>query len=332
VRFVTILICGGAGYIGSHMTKWLSERGGDFVVLDNLSTGHREAVGPYRLIEADLLNEESLEAAFAGERFEAIMHFCAKSLVAESAQKPLEYYENNVVGTLNLLRAMKRHDVNRIVFSSTAAVFGEPMYERIDEAHPKAPINPYGASKLMVERILSDAAAAYDLQSVALRYFNAAGASADATIGEAHSPETHLIPNAIRAVLGDGPQLRIFGDDWPTRDGTCVRDYVHVDDLAKAHWQALRYLDDHSGAHAFNLGNGLGFSVREVSKAVEKVSGRRMPTEVAPRRNGDPAILVAASEAARRELGWQPDYTSLEDIIETAWRWHTGPGFASKNR
>lgn len=329
---MTILICGGAGYIGSHMTKWLSERGGDFVVLDNLSTGHREAVGPYRLIEADLLNEESLEAAFAGERFEAIMHFCAKSLVAESAQKPLEYYENNVVGTLNLLRAMKRHDVNRIVFSSTAAVFGEPMYERIDEAHPKAPINPYGASKLMVERILSDAAAAYDLQSVALRYFNAAGASADATIGEAHSPETHLIPNAIRAVLGDGPQLRIFGDDWPTRDGTCVRDYVHVDDLAKAHWQALRYLDDHSGAHAFNLGNGLGFSVREVSKAVEKVSGRRMPTEVAPRRNGDPAILVAASEAARRELGWQPDYTSLEDIIETAWRWHTGPGFASKNR
>ena len=314
------------------MTKWLSERGSDFVVLDNLSTGHREAVVPYRLIEADLLNEGALEAAFAGERFEAIMHFCAKSLVAESVQKPLEYYENNVVGTLNLLRTMKRHDVNRIVFSSTAAVFGEPMSDQIDEAHPRVPINPYGASKLMVERILSDAAAAYGLRSVALRYFNAAGASPDATIGEAHSPETHLIPNAIRAALGGGPHLRIFGDDWPTPDGTCVRDYVHVDDLAKAHWQALRYLDDHPGAHAFNLGNGLGFSVREVSRAVEKISGRRVPIEVAPRRSGDPAILVAASESARRELAWQPDYTSLEDIIGTAWRWHTGPGFASRKR
>ena len=242
-------------------------------------------------------------------------------------QKTYEYYDNNVVGTLNLLRAMQRHGVGKIVFSSTAAVFGEPVSARIDESHPKAPINPYGASKLMVERVLADAAAAYGLRSVCLRYFNAAGASPDGDIGEAHTPETHLIPNVLRAALGSGERLKVFGDDWPTPDGTCVRDYIHVDDLAQAHWQALAYMDAHAGAHAFNLGNGQGFSVREVIAAAEAVSGREVPFDIAPRRAGDPAVLVASSDLARRELGWTPRYTSLPEIIETAWRWHCAPKF-----
>lgn len=325
---MNILVCGGAGYVGSHMTRWLRARDVDVTVLDNLSTGHRAAVGDCRLIEADLLDPTALDRAFASERFDTVMHFCARSLVGESVLKPLDYYQNNVVGTLNLLQAMGRHGVARLVFSSTAAVFGNPVTERIDESHPKAPINPYGASKLMVERILQDAAAASGLRSVTLRYFNAAGASPDGAIGEAHDPETHLIPNVIAAVRagGDAP-LRIFGDDWPTPDGTCVRDYVHVDDLAQAHWQALTYMDRHAGAHAFNLGNGCGFSVKEVVQAVERVSGQAVPFEVAPRRAGDPAVLVAASERARAELGWRPAYTQLDDIIATAWRWHCGPGF-----
>lgn len=324
-----ILICGGAGYIGSHMAKWLSSRHEDVVILDNLSTGHREATGACRLIEADLRDPAALDAVFAAEPFDAVMHFCAKSLVGESVLAPLDYYENNVVGTLNLLQAMQRHGIGRLVFSSTAAVFGEPVQQRIDETHPKAPINPYGASKLMVERMLADAATAYGLRSVALRYFNAAGASSDATLGEAHVPETHLIPNAVHAALGHGGRLRIFGDDWPTPDGTCVRDYVHVDDLAQAHWLALAYMDARPGAHAFNLGNGRGFSVREVVSAVETVSGRAVPFDRAPRRAGDPAFLVASSDLAQQELGWRPAYTQLADIIASAWHWHRNPLFPS---
>ncbi|MCD9029532.1 UDP-glucose 4-epimerase GalE [Luteimonas sp. BDR2-5] len=322
-----ILVCGGAGYIGSHMAKWLAAHGAEPVVLDNLSTGHREAVRFGPLVEADLLDPASLDAAFARGPFDAVMHFCARSLVGESVQLPYDYYGNNVVGTLNLLRAMQRHGVDRLVFSSTAAVFGEPVSERIDESHPKAPINPYGASKLMVERILADAAAAYGLRSVTLRYFNAAGASADGDIGEAHTPETHLIPNVLRAALGDGSRLKVFGDDWPTPDGTCVRDYIHVDDLAQAHWQALAYMDAHAGAHAFNLGNGRGFSVREVIAAAQAVGGREVPFDIAPRRAGDPAVLVASSALARSELGWTPRYPALPEIIETAWRWHCDPKF-----
>lgn len=322
-----ILVCGGAGYIGSHMAKWLDAHGAEAVVLDNLSTGHREAVRFGRLIEADLLEPSSLDAAFAQGPFDAVIHFGARSLVGESVQKPYEYYDNNVVGTLNLLRAMQQHGVDRIVFSSTAAVFGEPVSARIDEAHPRAPINPYGATKLMVERVLSDAATAYGLRSVCLRYFNAAGASPDGDIGEAHTPETHLIPNVLRAALGNGERLKVFGDDWPTPDGTCVRDYIHVDDLAQAHWQALAYMAAHAGAHAFNLGNGQGFSVREVIAAAETVSGRAVPWDIAPRRAGDPAVLVASSDLAPRELGWTPRYTSLPEIIETAWRWHCAPRF-----
>ena len=317
-----VLVCGGAGYIGSHMARWLAAHDIGVTVLDNLSTGHREAVQWGELVEADLLDPGSLERAFAGRKFDAVMHFCARSLVGESMTRPYDYYANNVTGTLNLLEAMRRHDVERLVFSSTAAVFGNPVSEAIDEDHPKAPINPYGASKLMVERILSDAAPAYGLRSVALRYFNAAGASGAAGIGESHEPETHLVPNVLRAALGTGPGLKVFGDDYPTPDGTCVRDYVHVDDLAQAHHLALDYMDAREGAHVFNLGNGSGFSVRQVIEAARAVTGRDIPFEVAPRRAGDPAVLVASSDKARRELGWEPVHTSLDPILDSAWRWH----------
>ncbi|KGM54330.1 UDP-galactose-4-epimerase [Lysobacter daejeonensis GH1-9] len=321
------LLCGGAGYIGSHMLKWLVERGHSVTVLDNLSTGHREAVQWGEFVQADLLDPASLESAFAGRSFDAVIHFCARSLVGESVAQPYDYYANNVAGTLNLLEAMKRHGVSKLVFSSTAAVFGHPVQDFIDEEHPKAPINPYGASKLMVERILADAAQAHGLRSMALRYFNAAGASPESDIGESHQPETHLIPNALRAALGTGPGLKVFGSDYPTPDGTCVRDYVHVDDLAQAHEQALAYMDTHEGAHAFNLGNGQGFSVREVIDAASRVAGRPVPYELAPRRAGDPPVLVASSQRARAELGWSPRYTSLDDIIETAYRWHRNPRY-----
>ena len=304
------------------MARWLALRDIRVTVLDNLSTGHRNFVRWGDLIEADLRDRASLDRAFSAHRFDAVMHFCARSLVGESVADPYAYYASNVGGTLNLLEAMRAHGVDRLVFSSTAAVFGQPQADRIDEAHPTHPINPYGASKRMVERILEDAATAYGLRSVALRYFNAAGASPDGTIGEAHDPETHLIPNALRAALGTGPALKLFGDDYPTPDGTCIRDYVHVDDLAQAHLLALKHLDSHAGAHAFNLGNGQGFSVREVIAAAERVSGRAVPHSIEARRPGDPSILVASSEKARAVLGWQPEYTTLDPILDTALRWH----------
>jgi UDP-glucose 4-epimerase len=322
-----ILVCGGAGYIGSHMARWLALRDHRVTVLDDLSTGHREAVQWGELVEADLLDPASIARVFESRRFDAVMHFCARSLVGESVLDPYAYYAANVGGTLNLLETMRKFEVDRLVFSSTAAVFGHPNSDRIDEEHPRQPINPYGASKLMVERILADAAGAYGLRSVALRYFNAAGASPDATIGESHSPETHLIPNVLRAALGTGPALRVFGEDYATHDGTCVRDYVHVDDLAEAHLRALAHLDANSGAHAFNLGNGQGFSVREVIAAAEEVSGRKIPFSVEPRRPGDPAVLVAASDKARAALGWVPTYDRLEPILETALRWHRDQAF-----
>lgn len=322
-----LLVCGGAGYIGSHMAQWLAAQGHQVTVLDNLSTGHREAVRWGGLVEADLLDPASLDRAFAGRRFDAVMHFCASSLVGESVREPCAYYRNNVAGTLHLLEAMRRHGVERLVFSSTAAVFGNPVSELIDEDHPKSPINPYGASKLMVERILADAASAYGLRSIALRYFNAAGALPQHGIGEAHACETHLIPNVLKAALGHGPALKVFGEDYPTPDGTCVRDYVHVQDLAQAHALALDYMDTHPGAHAFNLGNGRGFSVREVIAAAAEVAGRDIPCEAAPRREGDPAVLVASSVRARRELGWSPEWTDLHAIIESAWGWHRDQPF-----
>lgn len=322
-----LLVCGGAGYVGSHVARVLDARGHRVTVLDNLSTGHAEAVRWGPLVEADILDVDSLEAAFHGQRFDAVLHFCARSLVGESMSAPYDYYENNVVGTLNLLRVMRRHAVDRIVFSSTAAVFGNPVAALIDEDHPKAPINPYGASKLMVERILADAATAYGLRSVCLRYFNAAGASAEDGIGESHDPETHLIPNLLRALINPKAPLKVFGEDYPTPDGTCVRDYVHVFDLADAHVRALDYMTDTPGAHAFNLGNGTGFSVMQVIRAAERVTGLPVPFEHAPRRAGDPPVLVASSQRARALLGWSPSYVDIESILRTAWDWHQAPAF-----
>jgi UDP-glucose 4-epimerase len=322
-----ILVCGGAGYIGSHMCKWLAERDYEVTVLDNLSTGHREAVQWGELIEADIRSPDQINRIFSSRSFDAVMHFCALSLVGESVLKPYAYYQNNVSGTLNLLSAMQRHDVNRLVFSSTAAVFGNPVSDFIDESHPKNPINPYGASKLMVERILADAATAYGLNSVALRYFNAAGASEDGCVGESHSPETHLIPNVLRQALGQGGGLKLFGEDYPTPDGSCVRDYVHVDDLAQAHEAALTFMQSSPGAHAFNLGNGTGYSVKQVIQAASRLVGRDIPYESAPRRAGDPPVLVASSAAAQTVLGWRPAHGDLEDMIGSAWRWHQQPRF-----
>jgi len=325
---VKLLICGGAGYVGSHMVRYLTGQGHEAVVYDDLSTGHRQAVPrEVAFVHGDIGDAARLARVFATQRFDAVIHFCAKSLVGESVGEPYAYYRNNVANTLVLLGAMRDADVDRLVFSSTAAVFGHPQAERIDESHPTAPINPYGQSKLMIEHVLADAAKAYGLRSVALRYFNAAGADPQGTIGEAHEPETHLIPNVLKAVLGQGAALNVFGDDYATRDGTCVRDYVHVNDLASAHLLAIEYLAGQPGAHRFNLGNGEGFSVREVIAAAERVTGKAVPHTIAPRRAGDPATLVASSALARAELGWEPRMVRLDDILASAWRWHREPAF-----
>jgi UDP-glucose 4-epimerase len=324
---MNILLCGGAGYIGSHMLRRLLHDGHGVVVLDNLSSGHRAAVQDCELVVGDLLDVPLLERLFAQHRFDALMHFCAKSLVAESMREPHAYYLNNVSGTLNLLAAMRAHGVQRMIFSSTAAVYGMPSTDIIDEDHPCAPINPYGRSKLFVEEILRDAARAYGLSAASLRYFNAAGASDDASIGEAHEPETHLIPNVLRAAMPGALPLSVFGTDYPTRDGTCVRDFVHVEDLADAHLAALAHIDAHAGAHVFNLGNGTGFSVLEILRAASHVTGREIPWIAAARRDGDPATLVASSARARNQLGWKPKHERIESIIESAWRWHAQPRY-----
>jgi len=317
-----ILVCGGAGYIGSHMVRHLVAHGHDVVVFDNLSTGHRWAVGSTPLVEGDLLDLASLRGVFSGRRFDAVMHFCALSLVGVSVGEPYLYYRNNVTGTLNLLQVMRDVGVDRLVFSSTAAVFGNPITDLIDETHPTVPINPYGASKLMVERVLSDAARAYGLRSVGLRYFNAAGADPSGELGESHDPETHLIPNVLRAALGLGDGLKVFGSDYDTRDGTCVRDYIHVNDLASAHMKALGFMADHDGAHVFNLGNGRGFTVLEVIDAARHVTGSDIKFEFLPRRAGDPPVLVASSVKARKLLGWTPAFTDIRELVGTAWKWH----------
>ena len=324
---IHVLVCGGAGYIGAHMAKALARAGCKVTVFDNLSTGHRAAVQWGELVEGDLLDEEALARLFKAHRFDAVMHFCALSQVAESTRVPYVYYRNNVVGTLNLLDAMRHAGVERLVFSSTAAVYGLPTTNKLDESHSTLPISTYGASKLMVETMLEDAANAYGLRSVALRYFNAAGADPDGEIGESHTPETHLIPNALRNAQGSGEGLKIFGDDYATRDGTCVRDYVHVSDLAAAHLGAMRYLDNHEGAHRFNLGSGRGYTVREVIEAARKVTAKPISFSLAPRRVGDPPVLVADSKLAVEVLGWRPSFEDMPAIIETAWRWHCNPRY-----
>jgi UDP-glucose 4-epimerase len=321
------LVCGGAGYIGSHMVRYLLRQGHEVVVYDDLSTGHRESVPAEGLVIGDIGDGTALGQLFAQHRFDAVMHFCALSLVGESVSKPYLYYTNNVARTLVLLEAMRTAGVDRLVFSSTAAVFGNPQTPLITEEHPTTPINPYGQSKLMVEKILTDAANAYGLRSVALRYFNAAGADPSGEIGEAHSPETHLIPNVLRSLLGQGPELKVFGSDYATRDGTCVRDYVHVNDLASAHLKAVEFMLDHEGAHIFNLGNGEGFSVREVIAAAERVTGQEVSYDMVARRPGDPPTLVASGQRARELLGWQPEFSRLDDILASAWDWHTKPAY-----
>jgi UDP-glucose 4-epimerase len=323
-----VLVCGGAGYIGSHMVRHLIAHGHEVVVFDSLTTGHREAVGTAPLVVGNLLDPAALKVLFSAHRFDVVMHFCALSLVGVSVAEPYLYYQNNVVGTLNLLQAMHAAGVAKLVFSSTAAVFGNPETALIDETHPTRPINPYGASKLMVERMLADAAHAYGLRSVALRYFNAAGANPSGEIGESHAPETHLIPNVLRAALGRGSgMLKVFGDDYATRDGTCVRDYVHVDDLAAAHLKGIEFMARNEGAHVFNLGNGQGFSVLEVIAAARRVTGVEIAFECVPRRAGDPPVLVASSAKARDALDWSPQFTDIDAILDSAWRWHLQPRY-----
>ncbi len=322
-----ILVCGGAGYIGSHMVRRLTADGHEPVVYDNLSTGHAEAIGGAAFIHADLLDAGALRQTFAAHAFDAVMHFCARSLVADSVADPYAYYANNVGGTLTLLNAMRDAGVDKLVFSSTAAVYGQPQAETIGEDCPTAPINPYGKSKLMAEAILADAAAAYGLRSASLRYFNAAGASSEAAIGESHEPETHLIPNVLRVAAGKELALKVFGDDYPTPDGSCVRDYVHVDDLAEAHLLALEHLQDRAGSQVFNLGNDRGFSVFEVIAAAAAAAGTEIPYEIVGRRPGDPPRLVADSGKARRELGWRPRYPDIAEIVVSAWRWHRSPRY-----
>lgn len=323
-----VLICGGAGYIGSHMAKMLAARGEQATIFDNLSTGHREAVQWGPLIVGDLLTPVDIDTALQTGAYDAVMHFSAKSLVGESVSHPDRYYLNNVVGTINLLNALVRHRIDKFIFSSSAAVFGNPEYTPIDEQHPTRPINPYGKTKLMVEDLLADYDRAYGLRSVSLRYFNAAGADPEATIGESHDPETHLIPNILLSVAGKGGQsLKVFGDDYGTPDGTCIRDYIHVNDLCDAHLRALDHLNRGGQTEIFNLGNGRGFSVLEVIRTASSVAGKDIPYTVTARRAGDPPVLVASAAKARRLLGWEPRYTGLGEIIDSAWRWHREPRY-----
>ena len=318
-----VLITGGCGYIGSHANKLLSQSGCDTVVLDSLVHGRRGFAKWGRFVQLDLGDREGLLSLMQAEKFDAVLHFAGYIAVGESVSDPEIYYRNNAGCTLNLLEAMKACGTGQIVFSSTAAVYGNPVRTPLDEDHPLAPINPYGRTKLMIEQALSDYSAAYGLRFAALRYFNAAGAAPGAGIGEAHTPETHLIPLALLAALGKIPAVKIFGADYDTPDGTCLRDYVHVDDLAQAHLLALEYLAKGGKSDCFNLGNGNGFSVKEVIETARKVSGKEIKAEAAPRREGDPPRLVASSEKAKRVLGWKPKYTGLEEIVRTAWEWHS---------
>ncbi len=318
---MNVFLVGGAGYIGSHMVWQLAQYGVHVVVLDDLSSGHADAVLGAELVQGSMANVALLNRVFATHRFDAVMHFASFIQVGESVADPAKYYANNVANTLLLLDAMRRHGVGQFIFSSTAAVFGEPAYCPIDEAHPQSPINPYGRSKLMIEQVLADYARAYGLRSVALRYFNAAGAHPDALLGERHEPETHLVPLVLQAVAGKRPHVSVFGTDYPTPDGTCIRDYIHIMDLADAHWRALQYLQAGGQTAVFNLGNGGGYSVKQVIDTAAQVTGLPVPVQYGTRRAGDPARLVADATQARQVLGWQPQYAELETIVRHAWRW-----------
>ncbi len=317
-----MLIVGGAGYIGSHANKFFTGRGYKTVVFDNLSTGHRRLARWGEFFKGDLANPADLARCFKKHKISAVMHFSAFAYVGESVTHPAKYYRNNVANTLNLLDAMRAAGVNKFIFSSTCATYGEPRQLPMTEALPFNPVNPYGRTKRMVEEILADYSVAYGLKYVALRYFNAAGASPAAEIGELHFPETHLIPLALDAAAGLRKDIKVFGGDYPTPDGTCLRDYIHVDDLASAHHLALRHLEKGGASGGFNLGNGKGFSVLQVIRTAEKVTGAKIPVVMSPRRPGDPPALVGSAARARRVLGWKPRRCKLETIIADAWRWH----------
>ncbi|MBI5483146.1 MAG: UDP-glucose 4-epimerase GalE [Deltaproteobacteria bacterium] len=322
-----ILVVGGAGYIGSHMVRELIDKGFDPLVYDNLSTGHSWAVPEGSLIEGDLADTAALNRLFETVNIRAVMHFASSIQVAESVVEPLKYYRNNVANTLNLLAAMRQNGVKRIVFSSTAAVYGSPLSVPISEQAPLNPENPYGRSKLMVEQVLADCDHAWGLKSAVLRYFNAAGAHPSAAIGEAHTPESHLIPIMLQVASGRRESVTIYGTDYPTRDGTCIRDYIHVCDLASAHSLALEALLDDSGSFVCNLGNGLGYSIQEVMEVGRAVTGHPIPVSIGQRRPGDPALLVASADKMRSEFGWKPRFADLPSIIGTAWKWHQNNGY-----
>lgn len=321
-----ILVTGGAGYIGSHCVLALLKEGFAVHIFDNFSTGHKETVetlkkyGTLTYSEGDLQNKTDIKKVFENNKIDAVVHFAAFSQVGESVKNPQKYYQNNVCGTLNLLEAMLENDVKKIVFSSTAATYGEPVYTPIDENHPQLPINPYGQTKLMIERIMDDYDKAYGLKSVRLRYFNVAGADSEGRVGEWHTPETHLVPNILKSSFGDGKTFEMYGDDYDTKDGTCVRDYINVEDLAQAHILALKYLNNGGETNFFNLGTQEGTTVKEVFDVCEQVIGKSIPVKKMPRRECDPAILVADNTKAKNELGWEPK-NSFEHSVKTAYEW-----------
>ncbi len=318
-----ILVTGGAGYIGSHTVKLLIEKGYLTVTFDNMELGHPEAVVAGIIVKGDLADKEKLDKTFREFPIDAVMHFAAYASVGDSVANPDKYFRNNIGNGLNLLEAMRKHGVKKFIFSSSASTYGEPLHIPIEEDHPQKPTNPYGESKLMFEKILKWYDIAYGIKSISLRYFNAAGADPDGKIGEDHNPEEHLIPIVLEVALGKREKVWVFGTDWDTPDKTCIRDYIHVTDLADAHILALRALEDGAETTAYNLGNGNGHSVMQVIRTAEEVTGRKITWEPAPRRPGDPARLVASSERIKKELGWKPKYPELSAIIETAWRWHS---------
>ena len=319
---MSILIIGGAGYIGSHTVKYFIEQNEDVIIVDNLLTGHKEAILSDKFYECDIRDKENLDKIFKENNIEAVIHFAANSLVGESMVKPYEYYHNNVYGMMCLLDVMKENNVDKIVFSSTAATYGEPINIPILESDETNPTNTYGETKLAMEKMMKWFDNAYGTKYVSLRYFNAAGAYFDGSIGEAHTTETHLIPLILQVPLGKREHISIFGNDYDTNDGTCIRDYIHVMDLASAHYKALASLRKGNQSNIFNLGNGNGYSVKEVIDVARKVTNHEIPTKLEERRSGDPAVLIASSDKARKVLGWKPEYDSLERIIEDAWRWH----------
>lgn len=320
---MSVLVLGGAGYIGSHTVYELIESGEDVIIIDNLETGHIEAIHPKaRFYEGDIRNAEFLDEVFSKEKIDTVIHFAANSLVGESVSNPLKYYDNNLYGTKVLLSQMVKHNIDKIVFSSTAATYGNPENIPILENDKTEPTNPYGETKLSMEKMIKWVGKAHNIRYVALRYFNACGAHENGEIGENHNPETHLIPNVLKVALGEKEFVNVFGNDYKTKDGTCVRDYIHVIDLAQAHILAMKYLREGNTSDVFNLGNGVGFTVNEIIEATRKVTDKEIKAVVGARREGDPDILVASSEKARTVLGWEPKYTDIEKIIDTAWKYY----------